>query len=232
MTQISYIKAFSIGSCKNLCGKTNIDCSCTINCIHEGNCCQDYQYCENLIKINHNRNQDCYSGNQNCELCENFIRKNDPVDNSKIIPYKCGKCRDSFYLKYGECKEKCDSNDKIISPNQICFDTMKCLVENCSQCSNENSTVCRICQNGFFMHNNQCLKECPIGLRADKISWTCLEIPIAAWYYNYPSIASCRMKCGRKIDYELDCSCSKDCFNKGNCCVDIEDYCPQYINMN
>jgi hypothetical protein len=37
------------------------------------------------------------------------------------------------------------------------------------------------------------------------------------------------MKCGRGIDnIEMDCSCVKDCFSKGNCCADIEDFCPQY----
>lgn len=228
MTQISYVKAFSLGSCKNLCGKTSTDCSCTKTCINEGNCCADYNYCENLYKINLNKNHDCYQGNPNCDLCENFVRKNDPSDISKIIPFKCGKCREGFYLKYGECKEKCDSSDKIITPNQICFDTMNCLVENCAQCAQENSAVCRICANGTYMHNNQCLKECPNGLRADRISWSCVEPPAAAWYWTWPARASCRLRCGRRVDFEMDCSCAQDCFGKGNCCVDIEDYCPQF----
>ena len=156
------------------------------------------------------------------------MRKNDPTDNNKIIPYKCGKCRAGFFLRYGECVKKCEDDDKLITPNLICIDTMNCLVKNCAQCGRQNSAVCRICENGFYLHNNLCKRECPMGFRADRISWSCVELPKPAWYWSWPTKASCRLKCGRGIDFEMDCSCTPDCFQKGNCCVDIEDYCPKF----
>lgn len=37
----------STNSCKNNCGFNNIDkekdCSCSVNCLREGNCCDDFQ---------------------------------------------------------------------------------------------------------------------------------------------------------------------------------------------
>lgn len=225
--QISYIKAFSIGSCRNICGKMSKDCSCTENCVNEGTCCADYYECENLEKINLNIKHECYEKNTNCELCENLNKKNNPQEYSKKIPLKCAQCRKGFFLKKGECREKCDVFDKILLPNKICFDKLNCEVDNCSECSEKNGNICRICENGHYLHNNQCLNECPHSLRADRISWSCLEPPIFAWYWISPSKSSCKLRCGRNVDYEMDCSCNKDCFRKGDCCQDVEDYCPK-----
>ena len=218
-----------MGSCKNLCGKVSSDCSCSDSCINEGNCCADYHICESLRKINNKRNHECFQGNPNCDLCENFNRKGDPTDKAKIIPYKCGMCREGFFLRYGICVPKCDSNDEILEPNKVCIDNMSCLIENCAQCGQEKSALCRICANGFYLHNNQCLKECPHGLRADRVSWSCLESPLAAWYWSWPTKSSCRMRYGRGIDdFKMDCTCTSDFFFKGNFCADVEDYCPEY----
>ena len=210
-----------------MCGKISIDCSCTKTCMNQGDCCSDYNDCEELHKFNFNKNHECYEGNPNCELCENLSRRVDPTDSTKIIPFKCGNCREGFFLKYGECLQKCDFSDKIILPNKLCIENQRCLIENCAQCGEGNSAVCRTCANGHYLHNNQCLKECPNGLRADRISWSCLEPPVFAWYWISPSRASCRLRCGRRIDFEMDCSCSGDCFKRGECCQDVEDYCPQ-----
>ena len=79
------------------------------------------------------------------------------------------------------------------------------------------------------MYENQCLLSCPPRLRADRISWTCLEPPVFAWYWIFPSKSSCRSRCGRSIDYEMDCSCTQDCFRNGDCCQDVENSCKQFV---
>ncbi len=151
---------------------------------------------------------------------------NDP---SKIIPYKCGQCKEGLLLREGECVNSCFATDTINKSNNSCIPKEFCLVENCSKCIRANSSVCKTCMNGFFMYNNQCLLSCPPRLRADRISWSCLEPPVFAWYWIFPSKSSCRSRCGRNIDYEMDCSCTEDCFRKGNCCQDVEDSCPNFV---
>jgi len=79
------------------------------------------------------------------------------------------------------------------------------------------------------MFNNQCVGECPVNYNADRITWTCLETPVFAWYWIYPSRTSCKTNCGVVIQEDWDCSCSPECFRFGNCCQDIEDYCPSLI---
>lgn len=224
MTQVSYLKAFTVGSCRNICGKISQDCSCLPSCIHEGNCCSDYHICENLINKNNLRREECNRLNPNCDLCEDFA---DIVPN---MPAKCGQCREGLFNRLGQCVQSCYADDISNSINNICIPNQNCLVQNCAECIPGNPSVCRTCANGFYMFNNQCLNSCPNNLRADRIAWTCLEPPVFAWYWIFPSRASCRMRCGRLQDnIEMDCSCSQDCFRFANCCQDIEDYCPQFV---
>jgi hypothetical protein len=45
----------------------------------------------------------------------------------------------------------------------------------------------------------------------------------------YPSRTSCKTHCGVVVKEDWDCSCSDNCFYYGNCCQDIEDYCPDFL---
>jgi hypothetical protein len=211
-----YLKAFTVGSCKNICGKRTLDCSCESSCMAQGNCCSDYQECENLLISNNNKSLECSSSVPNCSLC-NF--------NSG----KCGQCREGYFLRQGECVESCFPSDKLQSSNKVCIKNQDCRVENCEECVDGNPSVCKRCGNGFFMYNNQCLDNCPLRFRADRINWVCLEAPVFAWYWIFPSRTSCSKRCGMVIAQDMDCSCSDNCFRYGNCCQDIEDYCPELI---
>jgi hypothetical protein len=231
-SQMSYLKSFSTGSCKNLCGKKSLDCSCLPSCTSEGTCCSDYQICESAIIKNTNRYAECFSGNPKCDLCDNFEKIPDPSDPAKLLPYKCFKCREGLYLREGVCLQNCQGTDKLMALNKVCIPKRDCFVDNCFQCSEGEEKICRTCENGYFMYKNQCLLECPYRTRADRISWTCLEPPVFAWYWTSPSKSSCRDRCGRKVDKYQDCSCMENCFQLGNCCQDIEDYCPKFVYWN
>jgi hypothetical protein len=98
-------------------------------------------------------------------------------------------------------------------------------VTDCEECVKGNPAVCKTCERGHFLHNNMCHQICPNGFRADRITWTCLEPPVFAWYWVYPSRTSCKTHCGIVIQEDWDCSCAADCFRYGNCCQDIEDVC-------
>lgn len=198
------------------------DCSCLPTCMQEGNCCSDYQICEVLANKNHLRQSECFNGNPNCDLCEDF--------SAGILPQlKCGKCKEGMYNRNGECLSACGSNDILMPINFLCIHKEQCLVQDCVHCEEGNPSVCKQCMNGFYMYNNQCLNTCPQRTRADRISWTCLEPPVFAWYWIFPSRSSCRDRCGRQIDTEMDCSCHPECFRFANCCQDVEDYCPQFV---
>jgi proprotein convertase subtilisin/kexin type 5 len=202
-----------------MCGGSSVDCSCDPSCTAQGNCCSDYQNCETLLFANQNRQQECSSKVSNCSMCSFPI-------NGKV---ECAQCNPGFFLRSGECVDNCFVSDKVVSPNKICLKNQDCRVENCAECIDNNPAVCKSCYNGFFMMNNQCLVSCPGIYRADRISWACLEAPVFAWYWVFPSIGSCSSRCGASMSHELDCSCSQDCFRYGNCCQDVEDYCPELV---
>jgi len=54
-------------------------------------------------------------------------------------------------------------------------------------------------------------------------------MPVFAWYWVFPSRTSCRSHCGVVVQESWDCSCRDDCVYFGNCCQDIEDYCPDML---
>jgi len=138
-------------------------------------------------------------------------------------PQRCGQCKPGFFLFKETCIPQCA--ERAIKENMVCLSNQRCLVENCSQCEEGNQSVCAMCNNGFFLLNNQCLSSCPGTLRADRMNWTCTEPSVFAWYWIFPSKTSCRNKCDIGIINNSDCSCRRDCINFGNCCQDIEDYC-------
>ncbi len=227
ISQTSYLKAFTLGSCKNICGKESIDCSCSQTCIYQGNCCSDYLECEELLLTNFNKKLECQSGNQNCELCESFLHKEDLNLPGSLLPLKCGKCKEGFFLSYGECVPKCSITDKILFPNKICISTQKCLVENCYNCFDKNPSLCKYCTGGFFLLNNQCYNNCPLNFKADRMTMTCVENKKYAWYWVFPSKHSCKDSC--LIDFSkypnADCKCDPECLRRGDCCQDVDEYC-------
>jgi hypothetical protein len=212
------------------------DCSCKLDCILSGNCCSDYHECENTIKIHKKKLFECQSKVKNCEFCD-FSKSNKTL---------CKQCNKGFYLRNGECVKKCFPSDSIKEENKICIKNQKqeCRIENCSECVEGNSAICNYCSNGFFMHNNKCLAICPIKFRADRISWNCIEPPVFAWYWIFPSKNSCEDNCGKSFilnntnnnsiisnsnSSDFNCSCEKDCFRLGNCCQDIEEFCESFV---
>jgi len=59
---------------------------------------------------------------------------------------------------------------------------------------------CNKCKRGLFLFNNTCIEKCPENYRADKMTWNCIQNPIFAWYWNYPSKSSCRSVCNKKYN--------------------------------
>jgi hypothetical protein len=208
------LKAFSIGSCKNMCGKQLPDCSCLASCSQIGNCCSDYRECELLLR-NPEKSQSCVAKKLNCEMCSN---END-----------CVQCKPGLYLKNGDCTQQCELDDKVFKENMLCIKNQRCLVDNCIECESGNPSVCKQCINGFFLHNNMCHLNCPGSFRADRMNWMCMDPAVFSWYWVFPSKSTCRNRCGLTIENTTDCSCREDCIRYGNCCQDIEEYCYKFV---
>merc|ERR1711976_601799 len=80
---VLYTKSYSIGSCKNMCGKVVKDCSCSPSCKSNGTCCTDYDTwnCDLLIEKNI-KVENCGDKIDNCELCDSNLPIN-RVENRK-----------------------------------------------------------------------------------------------------------------------------------------------------
>jgi len=108
--QLAYIKAFSIGSCKNLCGEVSNDCSCHHTCMLQGNCCSDYNTCERLVTDNTGKKELCKSLDF-CELCD--------FEASSLT---CAKCNKDYFLNNGKCTGSCNSKQQAMTFNRVCKD--------------------------------------------------------------------------------------------------------------
>jgi len=213
-----YTMAYTFGSCKNMCGKMVQDCNCSIACKSRGNCCTDYESvgCDAInSKALSISNDQCSDG---CDFC---------VNNVSVNATKCYQCKDRFYLFEGSCYLSCPVNTSNDDTNYLCVKKQTCNVQNCEQCL--SSLSCKTCQRGYFLSNNQCVDSCPVGYRADRITWSCLEPPVFAWYWVYPSRGSCKSYCGVVVQSDWDCSCLDNCFLWGNCCQDIDYYCENLL---
>jgi hypothetical protein len=130
-----------------------------------------------------------------------------------------------IFLRGEKCVKRCENGDIINIESSVCVKRTRCLVDNCEECLDDNSTVCKRCRNGLYLLNNQCREFCPRELRADRINWICQEPPIFAWYWIFPS-ESFYGKCGIVLN---SCSCRDDCYMYGDCCQDVEDYCYKFL---
>lgn len=223
--EIVYTVAYSIGSCLNACGLPRIDCDCDPSCRFKGTCCTDFNLfgCPEVVSVlllrkKQDSEDECGKKNVGCKYCDQKIT----IDSKENIK-KCVLCKEDYFLYEGRCFEKCPDQTIANYTNKTCEKKPLCDIQNCGECA--NSTTCKTCKNGYFKFGNECNSRCPVNYRADRITWTCLEPPVFAWYWVYPSRSSCQNYCGIVIQKDWDCSCSADCFYFGNCCQDIDYYC-------
>jgi hypothetical protein len=88
------------------------------------------------------------------------------------------------------------------------------------------------CKNGYFLINGRCEKKCPMGFKADRITWECVDDEgireylslVFGWYWVDPSVTSCRGFCNK---YNSECSCEDRCIQDGNCCADFDEFCSE-----
>lgn len=115
-------KAYSIGSCKNMCGKGMVmDCSCLASCKSSGNCCTDYnvEKCDYIIDKANISAQGCKEV-EGCDLCDNIS-----MVGAKL---KCNQCSDNYYLYKGQCFRQCPADTDSDYTNKICKDRQGILV--------------------------------------------------------------------------------------------------------
>ena len=72
------------------------------------------------------------------------------------------------------------------------------------------------------------MKSCPVGLRANRINFTCEGKQDFSFYWIFPSKFGCKNKCGKQT-FDSDCSCKHTCMRRGNCCDDFEKECREEI---
>jgi hypothetical protein len=126
--EISFMKAYSIGSCLNMCGKMTQDCSCSPSCKFKGNCCTDYQShnCDRIVEKSIIAKESC-SLNSNCDMCDDFEKVLLPhTEEKKKVP-RCNQCIEGYYLYHGNCYKKCPQ-DTIEDFNFTCKEIKSILI--------------------------------------------------------------------------------------------------------
>jgi hypothetical protein len=106
-SDLVYNVAYSIGSCKNMCGKTVKDCSCKPICKNLGNCCTDYDHvkCDYIF----DKALEVTEKPTNCIYAENIEGG-----------VKCNQCDGETYFYQDKCLEKCPTNYIFSNTNRYC----------------------------------------------------------------------------------------------------------------
>jgi hypothetical protein len=210
-----------------MCGNNVEDCSCSITCKTNGDCCTDYDThdCQNIFNNAAAVDPAKCASNQGCQFCD---AKKTVTIKGESVPY-CNLCKDVLLFLDGTCVNSCPADRVLKASNNICLPKPTCSIENCASCEEGSTTKCKTCAKGTFKFDEKCVTECPANYRADRITWSCLEPPVFAWYWVFPSRGSCKTNCGVVIQQDWDCSCDFNCFQWGNCCQDIEDFCPDLL---
>lgn len=212
----NFFQLYSLSSCINSCGSSFEDCSCKADCVHEGNCCFDYEICDSSESIPHH-------SLSNCEYSHNGkLGSSTP---------RCLTCKQSYFLYNGKCVKECPENYFPSKYNRLCLlnNPNQSCSSNCQICSplDENSFKCKRCELRFFSFKNICLETCPEGYIADKSIFECVNAEKSIEQINYsvyPSTASCFNNCG-KFPKLSNCSCESTCKRSGTCCSDFADTC-------
>jgi len=87
------------------------------------------------------------------EKCVNCSDKN--CQNCLTNVNKCVDCKKPFVLYENSCRTSCPDN-YYADNNRNC---VKCQ-NGCEICNGKN--ICKRCADGFYLHNDQCVKQCPI----------------------------------------------------------------------
>jgi len=240
--EVVYTKSYTRGSCRNTCGLKMSDCSCQQDCKLDGTCCSDYERAKCSQLLNTNSTLCMKNTNNTCQYCDEstYVNSTDNNEtsnststdtnetNNTSLPPICRQCVAGLFYYRGECLSACPENYTSYE-NNLCLRKTSCQVDNCRTCEGSDENPCKKCRRGSYLYDGKCVASCPSDYRADRMSWTCLEMPVFAWYWVYPSRTSCKSHCGVVVEESWDCSCQEDCVFFGNCCQDIEDYCPDVL---
>ena len=92
-------------------------------------------------------------------------------------------CDENLYYFNNQCLNECPiDHSRVLESNKFCLPMrnkgilklfiLVCLDTGCEQCENDGST-CRKCSNGNYLHNEKCVKTCPINYHADRVNFVC-----------------------------------------------------------
>ena len=149
-----------ISSDKSLtCEKCKPGCNL---CTNENNCfkCKDMS----LVLYNNNCLADCPSKMSKLVSNQNISSTCVPCSDNNCFSCKlnqpeiCNICDDEYYLLEGACVEHCPSKHFANIKTKSCD---KCN-NKCKSCT-QNINNCLSCIDGYLLHENQCLNECPEG---------------------------------------------------------------------
>jgi proprotein convertase subtilisin/kexin type 5 len=89
-----------------------------------------------------------------CQSCENNCDECTDKEN-------CFQCKEGFVLNSDKkCNDKCPVNSVLISDKCV---QCKTFDSNCAKCSEDALDNCTGCADGFYLLNNECVKNCPLG---------------------------------------------------------------------
>jgi len=228
--------------CKS-CNENCINCDSKLNCLkckagnylHNGDCLNGCpsNYYTNFIKniCEKRQTQTCEKGfyiNENlireikCEKCPSGCKDcNFDIQKKNLVCTECDLNSHKKTIVDDEliCLSKCEENQIMIENKCV-----KCDIENCDTCYNENSDnnknnfKCEKCKNGFYLKDGKCLTKCGedfVAINNDNNKHypnMCFSCPV--------NCSKCKLSNNSEEDNQLICEECKNGFsliNKNSC---------------
>ncbi|EAR92603.2 transmembrane protein, putative (macronuclear) [Tetrahymena thermophila SB210] len=126
----------------------------------------------NLYLVNHSCEDSCpdkgyyFDKNNKCLPCHEDCEK------CSGSPTNCTDCEYPMYLENNKCLQECPEGKygAYVQSISMC---LQCDKQKCQTCI-DNKSKCTSCHDGYFLHKNQCLSDCPKGTIKNLVTQNCL----------------------------------------------------------
>ena len=135
----------------------------------------------------------CLPCSDNCDICE--------------CENKCLVCSEGSVLFENACIDKCPNYYVPVNENNgsVCVPCKG----SCLKCNVENTNVCLECDETTFLHNEECVTNCPNGYRQNVVDRTCKKCSVQYCSKCVNNIQECS-KCQTGL-FLLDNTCVPEC---------------------
>lgn len=165
---------------RSLSGSNEQNKACSSSCLECGS-----GVCSHCEKGKYSIGGDCVNSCPKDSLADNYTMTcKSSHDNPVFIKaHTFGRCLNMCGHTFTDCscKENCKKKGTCCSDYKYCEivkdslnQKLDCQIQSCKACSNDGQT-CLMCEDGFYLHKNKCISQCPQNTQILEKNKICLD---------------------------------------------------------